>query len=85
MDLTQQIEHFLSTNFSTLIFVLVAIVVVIICIRDIRCWYWKIEERLSLQYQEIGALQEIIELQKKEIELLEKALTKEESPDTIDS
>ena len=66
---------------SGALFILFVIIVVILCMREVACWYFKINDRQSLHYQEISALQEIIELQKKEIELLEKALAKKDDPE----
>lgn len=51
-------------------FILFVIVVVILCMREIRCWYWKINEQIGLLNQQIHLLSFILEHQDEEIELL---------------
>lgn len=58
--------------------ILVIAIVVFLILREFNCWYWKINDRQSLHYQEIAALQEIIELQKDENALLRTMIEKME-------
>lgn len=46
----------------------------IILAREIRCWYWRINERIELQNQEYEKLKQIVEFQVDQLNLLEKIL-----------
>lgn len=47
---------------------------IIFLVREIRCWYWRINERIELQNQEYEKLKQIIEFQVDQLNLLEKIL-----------
>ena len=54
---------------SFLIMVAVAILIIFIT-REIRCWYWKIDDRIAFQKQQINLLSYILEHQDEEISIL---------------
>lgn len=63
-----------STPDEILIFlfiITIIAIVIILIIREINCWYWKINARLSVQEATLDTLQEIL----KEIRLLKRSNT----------
>lgn len=46
----------------------------IILAREIRCWYWRINERIEYQRAEIEKLKQITEFQVEQLNMLEKIL-----------
>lgn len=71
MNIFEEIITDIAHNGLTYIILIIAIAAcIIIILREVRCWYWKINEMIDLQRQEIDALQDIIELQIEEIDLL---------------
>ncbi len=74
----------LNTFFeSGAFFILFVIVVVILCLREIRCWYWKINENITLQNQQINLLVQIIDNQDEEINVLRELLGRVTNPDGV--
>lgn len=49
------------------VYVLIAIILFLV-LREVACWYWKINERKALMEEQNELLKELIEMQKKEIE-----------------
>lgn len=47
-------------NFSTIIISVVVFVAVFLILREVFCWYWKINERISLQQEQNGILKKIL-------------------------
>ena len=68
---------------SGALFILFVIVVAILCLREIRCWYWKITDRVTIGNQQVNLLIEIIDNQDEEIKVLREILGKLTSPDGI--
>lgn len=54
----------------------IIIITIIIVVRDLSSWYWKIDERINLQKEENQKLQTIIDIQNKQIQLLETIIHK---------
>ncbi len=75
-DLIRAFETFIKDLIENPILLTFVILVVIFIAREIRCWYWKIEERLELQKEEIATLTELVDLQKTQIRLLESNISK---------
>lgn len=68
--LKDQIEYFISEYFLEILLVFLVIILIKLIIREIRCWYWKINERIDLQNQQTNLLVEIIDYQQEEISIL---------------
>jgi len=47
-------------SFSTIIISVVVFVAVFLILREVFCWYWKINERISLQQEQNGILKKIL-------------------------
>ena len=45
---------------STILIVVVILVVVFLILREVNCWYWKINERVSLQKEQNSILKKIL-------------------------
>ena len=45
---------------STVLIVVVILVVVFLILREVNCWYWKINERVSLQKEQNSILKKIL-------------------------
>ena len=79
-----QIINDLTTVINTSIFSLILIGILInLALRPVRCWYWKIYEKHNLLKQlveqsnkQISRQGEIIQYQKKQIDLLKNIITK---------
>lgn len=57
----------LNINIERILLVIVVIIVIWLIIREFRTWYWKINERISLQKETNNLLEDILyELQSKE-------------------
>jgi len=48
-----------SNNIETMLITIVVIVGVFLLLREILCWYWKINQRVSLQKEQIELLKKI--------------------------
>jgi len=51
----------------TIIGVIVVLVIVFFIARELFCWYWKINERISLMKEQNGLLKTLIRLKKSEL------------------
>jgi len=51
---------------STIIITIVILVVVFLILREVNCWYWKINERISLQNEQNSILEKILKELKNE-------------------
>ena len=48
-------------NILTIILIgIVITIVVLLILREVNCWYWKINERVNLQYKEVDGLKQIL-------------------------
>ncbi len=45
---------------SIILIVIVITIVVFLILREVNCWYWKINERVNLQYKEVDGLKQIL-------------------------
>lgn len=52
----------------TIIICLILAIVLFLILREVACWYWKINERKALMDEQNKLLKELIELKKKEKE-----------------
>ena len=52
-----------SLNTNDVIFLLVALILIFIIIREVLCWYWKINERVSLMEKMVTLQSETAKLQ----------------------
>lgn len=76
MYLEDIIEYFISEYFFEILLVFLVILLIKLVIREMRCWYWKINERINLQNQQANLLVEIIDKQDEEINVLRNILEK---------
>jgi hypothetical protein len=68
MDLEQIFEQYMSMNFvEQLIIFFTAIILIFLLLREVVCWYYKINKRVSLQKRQI----ELLELIAKKIDNIE--------------
>lgn len=70
MYLNDIIEYFISEYFLEILLVILVILLIKLVIREMRCWYWKINERISLMNEQINALLRIVDRQDEEISIL---------------
>lgn len=66
-----------------LFYVTLLVILIILILREIRCWYWKINERIELQNNELNALLQIIDRQDEEIGLLRSINSKLNSEESL--
>ena len=81
--LSDLIWHFISSNFSEIIIILIVFILIKLLIREIRCWYWKINDRVTIGNQQVNLLIEIIENQDEEISILNEILGRVTNPDGV--
>lgn len=60
----------MDSTLSIILITLAVVFVIFLIIRDINCWYWKINERVNLQYKEVDGLKQILK-ELKEIKKLQ--------------
>ena len=51
----------MENTLLTIIIVIVILMVVFLVLREVNCWYWKINERISLQQEQNSVLKKILE------------------------
>lgn len=61
----------------------VIIIAIYFITREIRCWYWKITDRVTIGNQQVNLLIEIIENQDEEISILREILGRVTNPDGV--
>lgn len=83
MNLKDLIIYFISTNFTTLLWILFISILIFLLLREIRCWYWKINDRVTIGNQQVNLLIEIIENQDEEISILKEILGRVTNPDGV--
>jgi len=74
MFISDFIKDYIFENTSEFIVFVLIVAALFLLFRELRCWYWKINDRFELQNMEYEAMLEMIRLQKDEIRLLENAL-----------
>jgi hypothetical protein len=50
----------MSIDFMTILIALVILIAIFFVLREVNCWYWKINERISLQKEQNLILREIL-------------------------
>ncbi len=50
----------MDRTLSIILITLVIVFVVFLILREVNCWYWKINERVNLQYKEVDGLKQIL-------------------------
>lgn len=65
------ISNVMENPIPFFLYLALIIILILLSIREIRCWYWKINKRIDIQNDENLALQSIIDAQEKQIQLLE--------------
>jgi hypothetical protein len=66
-----------SELFGVIMLCVAGSILVMLALRHINCWYWKINKRIALQ-------QESIDIQKQTLELLKKLLGEDNNPNNTD-
>jgi hypothetical protein len=52
----------MDTTISTILIVLAILIVVFLILREVNCWYWKINERISILNEQKLVLKEILSI-----------------------
>ncbi|NOZ45588.1 MAG: hypothetical protein GXO79_02280 [Chlorobi bacterium] len=55
----------MDSTLSIILITIVIVFVVFLILREVNCWYWKINERVNLQYKEVDGLSQILKELKK--------------------
>ena len=75
-DLLKKLGEIIETILEDPLLIILTITIILFVTRELRCWYWRINERIDLHHQEIDALHELIRLQEEQIRLLESNISK---------
>lgn len=75
-DLLKKIGEIIETILEDPLLIILTITIILFVTRELRCWYWRINERIALHHQEIDSLHKLIDLQKEQIRLLESNISK---------
>ncbi|MDA3930315.1 MAG: hypothetical protein PF541_15300 [Prolixibacteraceae bacterium] len=57
----------LSNNIESLLITIAAVVIVFLILREVFCWYWKINQRISLQKEQNELLKKIVSAGKQDV------------------
>lgn len=68
---------------STILITIVILVVVFLILREVNCWYWKINERISLQKEQNSILEKILKELKNEPKSKKKSTSQKNGDDYI--
>lgn len=48
-------------NLTIIIFILFVFVIIFLLLREVNCWYWKINERISLMMEQNNLLRKLVD------------------------
>ncbi len=51
---------------KNILIIVIVVLVLILIFREVQCWYWKINKRIELQEKQIEILEEILQIVKPE-------------------